>query len=320
MIAPVCFAAPARDLLKPPMIKSPLRSKAAKYELKQAAKRKIVLRTSKKQQRRVFTPVDKSPHFDLPVTYNKKVKTWIKYFQTNGRRSYKRWLERSHRYIPKIQPMLDRKGLPRDLVYLAMIESGFSPRAVSTASAVGYWQFIKPTAVRYGLKVNWWLDERRDFTKSTLAAATYLNDLYKMFDSWYLAASGYNMGEGRVRRLIKKYKTKNFWVLSKKRDFPKETREYIPKLIAAMLIAKQPKLYGFDTINPKTPYKYEYFAVPGGTDLENLAYYIGADKRLLKTMNSALVKGFVPQNVSSYAIRIPPGKLQKASEFVRASL
>jgi membrane-bound lytic murein transglycosylase D len=268
----------------------------------------------------VYHSVSESPHFDLPVTYNSKVRTWVNFFQTNGKRDFKRWLERSSRYLPKIIPVLEAQGLPKDLVYLAMIESGFSPRAVSTAEAVGYWQFIKPTASRYGLTVEWWLDERRDIIKSTLAAANYLNDLYRMFGSWYLAASAYNMGEGRIKKLIKKYNTKNYWVLSKKSDFPKETEQYIPKLIAAMLIAKAPKMYGFRDLQPQSPVKYVFVEAPGGTDLENLSMYLGLDKMTLTQMNPELTKGFVPQYIDSHKIRVPPGYSLKAKQFAKSNL
>lgn len=298
------WSAQAPLLLRPPIIKSPLKSAPAKQIVS-------ALR---------FQSVDERPVFDLPVTYNSKVAKWIKFFQTRGKRDFTIMLNRSHRYIPKIIPTLNSKGLPQDLVYLAMIESGFSSQAISSAQAVGYWQFIKPTANRYGLATEWWIDERRDFIKSTIAAATYLNDLHGMFNSWYLAASAYNMGEGRVRRLIKKYNTKNFWELSTKPDFPSETRDYVPKLIAAILIAKSPQNYGFDDVRPQAPYDFDYFFVPGGTDLENLAYYIGADKSLLKQMNPELLKGFIPQYVTTHRIRIPRGHLSKASEFIRASL
>src|SRR5262249_43899319 len=158
-----------------------------------------------------FTPVDTSPYFDIPITYNTKVKWWINYFQTTGRRWFRTWLERSNAYLPQMQKTLAQKGLPQDLAYVAMIESGFSPHAISTAEAVGYWQFITPTANRYGLKTTWWLDERRDFNKSTGAAARYLGDLFRQFGSWYLTASAYNMGEGRMQRLVNRYNTKNYW-------------------------------------------------------------------------------------------------------------
>lgn len=268
----------------------------------------------------VFSSVNQIPNFDLPVTYNSKVKTWINFFQTNGKRDFTKWLERSNRYLPKIIPVLEAQGLPQDLAYLAMIESGFSPRAVSSANAVGYWQFIKPTAHRYGLKVEWWIDERKDIVKSTVAAANYLNDLYKMFNSWYLAASAYNMGEGRVKKLIKRHQTTNYWVLSKQKDFPTETEQYIPKLIAAMLIAKAPKLYGFRDLKPLAPTDFDSINAPGGTDLENLALYLGIDKDSLTQINPEITKGFIPQYIPNYKIRIPRGKLAKARMFVRSSL
>ena len=265
-----------------------------------------------------FTPVDASPYFDIPVTYNTKVKWWINYFQTTGRKWFRTWLERSHAYLPQMQKQLRERGMPQDLAYVAMIESGFSSQATSTAEAVGYWQFITPTANRYGLRTTWWLDERRDFTKSTGAASRYLADLFRQFGSWYLTAAAYNMGEGRTQRLVNKYRTRNYWILSKRNDFPEETRQYIPKLLAAMLIAKAPKLYGFHELNPKPPYKYEYFTVPGGTDLLNLARYLGVAGSQLTSLNPELLKGFVPSFVQGHRIRVPPGLQPKVSQFVRA--
>ncbi|HMN69257.1 MAG TPA: lytic transglycosylase domain-containing protein [Bdellovibrionales bacterium] len=269
---------------------------------------------------RGFTPVDASPGFDIPITYNTKVKWWINHFQTGGRRWFRTWLERSNAYLPSMQKVLAERGLPQDLAYVAMIESGFSPHAISTASAVGYWQFITPTANRYGLRTNWWIDERRDFTKSTGAAARYLGDLFKQFGSWYLTAAAYNMGEGRTQRLVNKYGSKNYWILSKRADFPDETRQYIPKLLAAMLIAKAPKLYGFHELNLKAPYSYDYFTVPGGTDLYNLARYMGVSSDQVLRLNPELLKGFVPTSIQNHRIRIPKGTNMKVSEFVRAQL
>jgi len=267
-----------------------------------------------------FTPVDASPYFDIPVTYNTKVKWWINYYQTAGRHYFKTWLERSHAYLPQMQRVLSERGMPQDLAYVAMIESGFSPQATSTAEAVGYWQFIAPTANRYGLKTTWWLDERRDFTKSTTAASHYLGDLFKQFGSWYLTAAAYNMGEGRMEKLVNRYHTKNYWILSKRPEFPDETKQYIPKLLAAMLIAKAPKLYGFYDLTPLPPPRYDYFTVPGGTDLVNLARYIGVSGGELSKLNPELVKGFVPTFVRSHRIRIPKGLQPRVSQFVRASM
>ncbi len=282
----------------------------------------IVQKMVKEQSRGAnsFTPVDTSPYFDIPITYNTKVKWWINYFQTTGRGWFRKWLERSNAYLPAMQKTLQQRGLPQDLAYVAMIESGFSPHAISSAEAVGYWQFITPTANRYGLRTTWWLDERRDFSKSTTAAARYLGDLFRQFGSWYLTASAYNMGEGRTQRLVNKYQSKNYWILSKKPDFPDETRQYIPKLLAAMLITKAPRLYGFHELKLQAPYAYEYFHVPGGTDLYNLANYLGLNASQLTKLNPELLKGFVPASVRSHKIRIPKGLTPKVSQFIRAQL
>lgn len=267
-----------------------------------------------------FTPIGESPYFDIPVTYNSEVKKWIKHFQGPGRKWYGIWLKRSHRYLPLMKKALSDKGLPQDLAYVAMIESGFSAKAVSSANAVGYWQFIAATGKRYGLKKDWWIDERKDFYKSTIAASSYLADLYKMFNSWYLSASAYNMGEGRVKRLVKKYKTKNFWVLSRKKEFPNETKNYIPKLIAALMIAKMPEIYGFKVDDKLKPYEYEQFYAPGGTDLVNLAKFLRVNKASLLKMNPALLSGFIPKTEKGYWIRIPKGSLVKVSQYMETQL
>jgi membrane-bound lytic murein transglycosylase D len=267
-----------------------------------------------------FTPVDTSPYFDIPVTYNNKVRWWINHFQTGGRKWFRTWLERSTAYLPLMQKQLAASGLPQDLAYVAMIESGFSPHATSQAEAVGYWQFITPTANRYGLTTNWWLDERRDFTKSTKAASKYLGDLFRQFGSWYLTAAAYNMGEGRMGRLVNRYGTRNYWILSKKSEFPEETRQYIPKMLAAMLIAKAPKLYGFHELNSKAAYVYDYYHVPGGTDLSSLADFLKVNPVELSRLNPELVRGYVPGHVHTHPIRIPKGSSDRVADFIRARL
>lgn len=293
---------------------------APKPLAKTAKSIQVIQRTPASEKRPLFAPVDQKPFFDIPVTYNQKVRYWINYFQGPGKKWFRTWIERSNAYLPLMQASLAKQNLPQDLAYVAMIESGFSPHAISSASAVGYWQFIQTTANRYGLKTNWWIDERRDHQKSTYAAGKYLGDLYRMFGSWYLTAAAYNMGEGRTNRLIKKYGTKNFWELSNQRDFPSETRDYIPKLLAAVLISKAPKLYGFHNLQLKDPYSYDYFHVPGGTDLMNLAQYLKIDHKTLERLNPELLKGFVPSFVDSHRIRIPKGMSSKASSYLRAQL
>lgn len=266
------------------------------------------LKTPLKQ---IYSP----PVFDFPVTYNHKVKGWIKYFQTRGKGSFKRWLERSARYAPHIKKELRNHNLPQDLLYVAMIESGFVSRAKSHAGAVGIWQFIAPTARRYGLKVNWWIDERRNFTKATQAAIRYKKDLYSMFRSWHLVSASYNTGENRIARLIKKHQTNDFWELAELRTLSDETTNYVPKIIAATLIAKSPALYGFKNLKYKVPYKFEETFVPGGTDLTNLAQYIGVKERYLKDLNPDLLKGFIPREVKRHMIKVPIGSKPLVKQY-----
>lgn len=245
--------------------------------------------------------------FDLPVTYNKKVSKWIHYFQTNGKNWFREWLERSTRYMPFIQKELKAAGLPTDLAFMVMIESGFSFHATSVASAVGPWQFIESTGSRYGLSRNWWLDERRDLMKSTRAAIRYLNDLYGEFGSWYLVAASYNMGENGLRNRIKKYKTRDYWELVRRGALPQETQDYVPKILAAMLISKAPNMYGFRDLERRDAYEYEIQSVPGGTELNELADHIGITRKALKDLNAELVLGYVPHQVDKHLIRVPRG-------------
>jgi hypothetical protein len=183
--------------------------------------------------------------FDFPFTLNSRVLHWVDYFTGRGRKHFERYLERSELFIPFILPLLRENKMPEDLVYLAMIESGFNNLARSHAKAVGPWQFVSATGKRYGLAVNWWVDERRDTHKSTLAAIAYLKDLHEMFGSWELAAASYNAGEGKVARAIRRYGTQDFWALTRHRYLRQETRDYVPKIIAAAIVAKNRTQFGF---------------------------------------------------------------------------
>ncbi len=275
-------------------------------------------KSAERVENRVFRQKVDEAHliFDFPVTYNARVRKWIRYFQTTGRPSFRRWLERSTRYIPYIQTELKRAGLPTDIAYVAMIESGFSSSAVSHAHAMGMWQFIAPTGQRYGLDIEWWIDERRDFEKATQAAIGYMSDLFEQFGSWYLVAASYNMGEGGVRRLIKRHKTNSFWDLADRGALPEETRNYVPKMLAAMLIAKAPALYGFRDLDFQLPFSFEVFDAPGGTDLVALASYLGVSERSLTELNPELLKSFIPREVKSHRIRIPKGSRNAVAQFL----
>ncbi len=254
--------------------------------------------------------------FDLPVTYNKKVSKWIAYYQVRGQKWFREWLQRSYKYMPMIQKELRNANMPVDLAYMVMIESGFSSVATSTASAVGPWQFIQPTGERYGLEKNWWLDERRDLRKSTLAAIRYMKDLHSEFGSWYLVAASYNMGENGLRRQIKKHGTKDYWTLIQLKALPVETQEYVPKILAAMLIAKAPNLYGFRDLSRMDPLDYEIVQAPGGTDLDNIADRLGVTRKSLKDLNAELLLGYIPRQVNKHYIRVPRGSATLVTSYV----
>jgi membrane-bound lytic murein transglycosylase D len=243
--------------------------------------------------------------FDIPIVFNDAVHYFIRYFTTDKRKIFANWLRRSKRYVPMIKEILREHGLPEDLIYVAMIESGFNPKAYSSMKACGPWQFIYETGGRYGLRVNHWVDERRDPEKSTVAAALYLKDLFNQFGCWYLAAAAYNAGEKRVERSIEKHETGDFWELMKYNTLPRETREYIPRLLAAAIIAKDPEKFGFTGINYDQPIGFVNEKIPGGTPLDIVAKAASTDVMTIRALNPELLTGIVPPDVDDYAIKLP---------------
>ncbi len=246
--------------------------------------------------------------FDIPIVINAKVEQFIQYFQTTARKAFSNWLARSEKYIPFMRNHLKENGLPEDLVYMALIESGFNPYAYSRSKASGPWQFIYLTGKRYGLRSNWWIDERRDPEKSTIAAAKYLKDLYDMFECWYLAAAGYNAGEGKIATAMKRYRTEDFWELTKYRYLKQETKNYVPQMIAAALIAKDPERYGFVGIEYQEPLRYDKVRVPEVTDLRLIAQACKVTVEEIKDLNPELSRWCTPPNFPDYEIKIPFGK------------
>jgi membrane-bound lytic murein transglycosylase D len=255
--------------------------------------------------------------FDLPVTYNKRVSYWINHFQTKGKNWFSEWLELATIYLPLIQAELKAEGMPQDLAFMVMIESGFRPNAISHADAVGPWQFIKATGNRYGLRTAWWLDERRDLIKSTRAAIRYMRDLNREFGSWYLVAASYNMGENGLRRKIKKHRTNNYWELSRLGAIPDETIDYVPKILAAMMITKSPKLYGFRDLAQYEALSYDVVSAPGGTDLKAVADHLKVTTKSLLDLNAELTAGHIPASVDKHLIRIPKGAVLAFSQFLQ---
>jgi len=246
--------------------------------------------------------------FDIPIVINAKVEHFIQYFQTTARKAFSNWLARSEKYIPFMRNHLKENGLPEDLVYMALIESGFNPYAYSRSKASGPWQFIYLTGKRYGLNSNWWIDERRDPEKSTIAAAKYLKDLYDMFECWYLAAAGYNAGEKKIATAMKRYRTEDFWELTKYRYLKRETKDYVPQMIAAALIAKDPEKYGFVGIEYQEPLRYDKVKAPEVTDLRLIAEACEVTLDEIKELNPELSRWCTPPNLPDYEIKIPFGK------------
>ena len=248
------------------------------------------------------------PCTEIPIESNDKVDFFLKQFKGPQKRWIHRAMNRSGRYLPQMQEIFREEGLPEELVYLALIESGYNPYAYSRAGAMGIWQFMAPTGRRYGLVINWWVDERRDLEKSTRAAARYLKDLYALFDDWYLAAAAYNAGEGKIKRAIRKYESNNFWHLSKKRYLKKETKNYVPRLLAVMTIARKPDLHGFGDLEPEAPLLYEVVALKDATDLAIIAEGCGFNLTHLKSLNPQLRRGCTPPFYrGAYEIKIPLG-------------
>ena len=251
---------------------------------------------------------DEEVTYDFPVTVNLQVQYYLDFFSGKHRDHFALWLARSGRYLPMIREQLRSAGLPEDLAYLAMIESGYNERAYSRARAVGVWQFIKATGRNYGLEINTYVDERRDPIKSTQAAVSYLGDLYSEFGSWYLAVAAYNAGEGKIRRAIKKYNTTDFWEIAQGKYLKLETKRYVPKLIAAILIAKEPEKYGFGNIAYEPPLAYETVEVPRWTAVKAVALACDLEPAELKRYNNELRKEFTPPDKVSYPFKVPAGR------------
>lgn len=235
----------------------------------------------------------------------------VRYFSVSVKKHFNKWLERSGKYVGLMKSILRENYLPEDLVFLALIESGFNPRAYSPASASGPWQFIRGTATRYGLRIDRWVDERRDPIKSTKAAAAYLKDLYGMFGNWPLAMASYNSGEGNVARAVKRNDTLDFWELRKTRSLPSETKEYVPKFMAAKMIAKNPESYGFNDIQYDQPFEFDEVAVHDCVDLGVVARCCNVSVDEIKDLNPELIRGCTPPNLPVYNLRVPKGSREQ---------
>ncbi|NOQ41384.1 MAG: LysM peptidoglycan-binding domain-containing protein [Desulfuromusa sp.] len=253
------------------------------------------------------------PYFgDFPLSDHARIDKLIKRYSGSSKKTFGRWLERAGRFIPKIQMVFADEGVPLDLAYLAMIESGFNVRAYSWAHAAGPWQFIESTGRLYGLENDWWQDGRLDLERSTRAAAKHLKYLHKRFDGdWYLAVAAYNAGGGKIRKAVRKSGSRDFWVLTEGSVLQEETKNYLPKLLASLHLVKNLEAYGFADLNLSEPLEYETITLETSTDLEIIAGFCGISYQELKELNPELKRWCTPPGVTDYQLQIPFGSAEQ---------
>ena len=244
--------------------------------------------------------------FDIPITVNSEVKRWMKFYIGPGRRTFETYLSRSSRFEPLIREELKNRGLPGDLMYLAMVESGFVNEAISGSGAAGIWQFMPATARMYGVRLDWWADDRRDPVRATQAAATLLADLYRMHGSdWYLAWAAYNGGPRRVKDARKSAGSSDFWKISRKGLLPSETSNYVPKVIAMAILSKYRERFGFTEIRYLPALALDHVDLGGGVEVVKLAHCAGLSEPEFRKLNPGLKRSATPSE--GYSIRLPKG-------------
>lgn len=252
----------------------------------------------------VPAPAASPMHF--PVATNSQVGFFVERFTRERREVVGAWLNRSGSFLGMIRETMKKHGLPEELAFTAMIESGFNPVAASHAGAKGLWQFMAATARRYGLRVDGWVDERLDPEKSTSAAAAYLRDLYNLFGSWSLAQAAYNAGENTIARAIRATGSSDFWALARTGFLRRETKEFVPQIHAATIIGREPARFGFAPAPPAV-LPVDRVSVPGETDLRWLSANTGIPVDALRSLNPVLVRGITPPG-SPFELKVPAGK------------
>ena len=246
--------------------------------------------------------------FSKEVVENAKVRHFVNYYSVTARNSFAELLARSGKYMPMIAAVLAQEGLPKELGYLALLESQFILDSTSRNGAVGLWQFIASTARQYGLRIDQWVDERRDPVKSTRAAAAYLKDLHDYYGRWFLATAAYNAGPGNVDKALRQSQAKDFWSIKAKARLSDETRNFVPKFIAIALIANDPQKYGFHDLQYLPPLDYEEVELVAPIRLEVLAELAETNLSRVKELNPALLRNTTPPGESRFRVNLPVEK------------
>lgn len=259
----------------------------------------------------------KETRSDLPLVMNDYVAGYINFYSTRGHGTVERALVRSGRYRDMIVRVLKEEGVPQDLIYLAEAESGFEPLALSRAGARGMWQFMSSRASGYGLQRSWWIDERQDPEKATRAAARHLKDLYNQFGDWYLAIAAYNSGPGNVQQAVRRTGYADFWELYRRNVLPKETKNYVPIILAFTVMAKNPKQYGLDDVQPALPLETDTVRIDYPVDLRLIAECVDTDLARLTELNPSLLRLTTPKD-SVYDLRLPAGTKEKFEQAIAA--
>ena len=244
----------------------------------------------------------------IPFTVNELVERNVAFYLSKGKEHFELWLYRAGKFIPHMKRIFKEESVPEELVYLSMMESGLNPNARSWMRAVGLWQFMKGTGRLYGLDGNWWYDERRDFEKSTRAAARYLRDLHEQYDDWYLAIAAYNSGAGRINRGIRRSGSKDFWAM--RRHLPRETRNFVPQYLAVAMMAMRPEEFGFQGIEPAPLLDFDEVTIDDCVDLTVLAKAAETDVETMRELNPELLQWCTPPGYKGYSLRIPIGKAE----------
>jgi membrane-bound lytic murein transglycosylase D len=259
----------------------------------------------------------KETHSDLPLMMTDPVAGYINYFSNRGRGTLENALARGGRYREMIQGILKQEGVPQDLIYLAQAESGFHPLAVSRAGARGMWQFMASRARGYGLERNWWVDERQDPEKATRAAARHLKDLYREFGDWYLAMAAYNSGPGTVQNAVKRTGYADYWELYKRNVLPKETRNYVPIILAVTIMAKNPVQYGLEDVVAETPVPYDTVKIDYPVDLRLAAECVDVSAGTLQDLNPSLLRWTTPKD-QQFELHLPAGTKERYLSAISA--